>query len=94
MKGQRHGRDIGDRCGIDHSAFDKPSEVEDEVLAGEVFGDILDGLARLQGDDAGVSQSGAVDVGGGVIDIVGDEDAAAVLGVADGVGRLSLTTLY
>jgi hypothetical protein len=64
------------------------------VLAGEVFGDILDGLARLQGDDAGVSQSGAVDVGGGVIDIVGDEDAAAVLGVADGVGRLSLTTLY
>lgn len=90
MKGQRHERDIGNRCGIHHSAFDKPSEVEDDVLAGEMFGDILDGLTRLQSDDAVLSQSGTINIGGGVIEIIGDEECTAMLGVADGVRRLTL----
>jgi hypothetical protein len=59
-----------------------------------VFGYVLDGLAWLEGDDAAVSQSGGVDVGSGVIEIVGYEECAAMLGVADGSRRLSLPTLY
>jgi hypothetical protein len=48
-------------------------------------------LAGLQGVDAVAGQSGGIDIAGAVVEIVGDEDSAAVLGIAVGVRGFSLS---
>ena len=59
---------------------------DDERRALHRARDLRERLPGLQGDDATVGKSGLVDVGGAVVEVVGDEHAAAVLGVADGMG--------
>lgn len=93
MVGERHDGDVGDLGRFDDAALDEPAEVDDERRSLEVLRPVLDGLAWLQGDDAAVRESGVVDVGGTVVEVVGEEHAAAVLGVADGVRRLTLPSL-
>jgi hypothetical protein len=50
----------------------------------------LDGLSGFQRDDAATGEHGVVDVGGAVVEVVGNEHATAMLGVADGVRGLTL----
>ncbi len=87
---QRHDGDVGHLSRFDDAALDEPAEVDDERLAAKVLGGVLEGLAGLQRDDASGWKSGLVDVGGTVVEVVGDEHATAMLGVADGVRRLTL----
>ena len=82
--------DVGERRCLDDAALDEAAEVNDERLACEVVGPVLDGLPRLQGDNAAFRKCRLVDVGGAVVEVVGEQDATAVLGVADGVRRLTL----
>lgn len=51
---------------------------------------VLAGLPRLERDDAAFGECRLADVGGAVVEVVGEQDATAVLGVADGVRRLFL----
>lgn len=87
---QRHDGDVGQLRRFDDAALDEPAEVDDEWLAFEVVGPVLDGLPRLQGYDAAFGKCRLVDVGGAIVEVVGKQDSAAVLGVADGVRRLTL----
>ena len=93
LVGERHDGNVGDLGCFDDAALDEPTEVDDERRSLEVLRPVLDGLSRLQGDDAAVRESGVVDVGGTVVEVVGEEHAAAVLGVADGMRRLTLPSL-
>lgn len=93
LVGERHDGDVGDLGRLDDAALDETAEVDDERRSLEVLGPVLDGLAGLQGDDAAIGESGVVDVGGAVVEVVGEEHAAAVLGVADGMRRLTLPSL-
>lgn len=93
LVGERHDGDVGDLGRLDDAALDEPAEVDDERRSLEVLRPVLDGLAWLQGDDAAVRESGVVDVGGAVVEVVGEEHAAAVLCVADGMRRLTLPSL-
>ena len=88
--GERHDGHIGELCRLDDAAFDEASEVDDERLARKVVSPVLHGLPRFQCDDAAFRKCRLVDVGGAVVEVVGEQDAAAVLGVADGVRRLTL----
>ena len=87
---ERHDGDVGEPRRLDDAALDEPAEVDDEWLAFEVVGPVLDGLPRLQGYDAAFGKCRLVDVGGAIVEVVGEQDSAAVLGVADGVRRLTL----
>ena len=64
--------------------------VDDERLALEAVTDGFERLPRLQGDDARAGKGCLVDVGGAVVEVVGDEHRARMLGIADGVRRLTL----
>lgn len=90
MIGERHDGDVGEFRRFDDAALDEPAEVDDERLAFEVVGPVLDGLPRLQCDDAALGECRLVDVGGAVVEIVGERDSASMLGVTDGVRRLTL----
>ena len=68
----------------------EPAEVDDERLPFEMVRPVLDGLSRLQRNNAALGKRGFVDVGGTVIEVVGKQDGAAVFGIADGVCRLTL----
>jgi hypothetical protein len=47
-------------------------------------------LPRLQRDDAPLGQRRFVDVGGAIIEVIGDQYGIDILGVADGVGGFPL----
>ena len=89
-----HGvRETGPLGRLDNLGSGEPAEVDDERRILEVLRPVLDGLPRLQRDNAAFRERGLVDVGGAVVEVVGEQDSAAVLGVADGVRRLSLASL-
>lgn len=87
---QRHDGDVGELRRLDDAAFDEPAEVDHERLACKVVGPVLDRLPRLQGYDSTFRERGFVDVGSAVVEVVGEQDSTAMLGVADGVRRLTL----
>lgn len=87
---ERHDGDVGELCRLDDAAFDEASEVNDDGRGRKLGDPVFDGLAWLQGDDAAFRECRLVDVGGAVVEVVGEQDATAMLGVADGVRRLTL----
>jgi serine/threonine protein phosphatase PrpC len=50
-------------------------------------------LARLQRQDAVGTEQRLVDIGGSVVEVVGDQRGTAMLGVADGMGGFALASL-
>ena len=90
MVGERHDGDVGHVCGLDDAALDEAAEVDDERLALVAGAHCRKRLSRLQRHDASGRERCLVDVGGAVVEVVGDENGASVLRVADGVGRLTL----
>lgn len=90
MVGERHDDDLGDVGRLNHATLDEPAEVDDERLPLVAAGDVGQRLPWLQRLDAIGRKCCLVDVGGAVVEVVGDEDGARVLGVADGVGGLTL----
>ena len=90
LVGERHDGDVGHAGCLDDATLDEAAKVDDQRLtfvAGTHGGKAL---SRLQRDDASGPECGFVDVGGAVVEVVGDEDGARVLGIADGVGGLAL----
>ena len=88
--GQRHDGDVGHLRRFDDAALDKAAEVDDQRFTLAAIARILERLPRLQRDDTASRQRRLVDIGGAVVEVVGDEDCASMLGVADGVGGLTL----
>jgi hypothetical protein len=88
--GERHDADVGHLGGFNHAAFDEASEVEDQRLAFEAGSSGFQRLSRLECRDASSWKSRFIDISGPVIEVVGDQHATAVFGVADSVGRLPL----
>lgn len=90
LVGKRHHGHISDVGRFQNAALDKATEINDERVTFVARGYGLERLSRFEGDNAARRERRFVDVGGAVVEVVGDEDAAAMLGVADGVGRLTL----
>ena len=90
MVGERHDGDVGHACCLDDAALDEAAEVDDQRLAFVAGAHDSKALSGFQRDDASNREGGLVDVGGAVVEVVGDEDGARVLGIADGVGGLTL----
>ena len=88
--GKWHDADVGHLRGFNHAAFNEASKVEDQRLAFEARGSRFQRLSWLERSDASSWQSCLVDVGGAVIEVVGDQHATTMLGVADSVRRLPL----
>ncbi len=82
--------DGGEFCRLNHAALDEASEVKDERLARVACGNPIQDLARLERDDAVSRKRRFVNVGGAVVEVVGNEHAAAVLGISNGVRGLTL----
>lgn len=76
---ERHDGDVGERRCLDDAAFDEAAEVDHDGCGRELGDPVADGLPRLQGHDAAFGERGLVDVGGAVVEVVGDQDSAAVL---------------
>jgi hypothetical protein len=74
----RHDSDVGESGRLDDAAFDEPAEVDDERVALKMVGPVLHGLPRLQGDDAAFGECRFEDVGGAVVKIIGDQNAAEI----------------
>ena len=90
LVGQRYDGDVGHAGGLDDAALDEAAEVDDQRLGFVAGAHDSKALPRLQRDDASGREGGLVDVGGAVVEVVGDQDGARVLGIADGVGGLTL----
>ena len=90
LEGERHDGDMGHLSRLDDAALDEAAEVDDERLAAVTGTNDRKRLPRLQRDDAPFWERRLVDVGGAVVEVVGDEHGAGMLGVADGVGGLAL----
>ena len=90
LVGERHDGDMGHLCRLDDAALDEAAEVDDERLALVAVADGFERLPGLQGDDAPSGEGCLVDVGGAGVEVVGDQHGACVLGIADGVRRLTL----
>lgn len=87
---ERHDGDISELRRLDDAALDEPAKVDDDGRGRKLGDPVLDGLPWLQSDDAAFRECRLVDVGGTVVEVVGEQDATAMLGVADGVRRLTL----
>ena len=79
MVGKRHHDDVGEHSNFDDAALDEPAEVQNERLALLECCHAGERLPRLPRDDAVGGQGRLVDVNGVVIEVVGDENAAACL---------------
>ena len=90
LVGERNDGDVGHLRRLDDAALNKAAEVDDERLALEIRRPILDGLARLERDNASCGKGCLINVGGAGIDVVGEQDGSGMRGVADGVRRLTL----
>jgi hypothetical protein len=88
--GERHDSDVSHLRGFDDAAFDEPSEVDHQGRTFYGAANLCECLSWLQGDDATTGKRCLVDVSGTVIDVVGNEDRACVLGIADGMGSFPL----
>lgn len=66
------------------------AEVDDDGRALERCDDVGECLSGLQHDDAIGGERLLVDVGGAGIEVVGDQGRAGMVGVADGMGGLTL----
>jgi hypothetical protein len=52
----------------------EPAKIDAEALAFELVAPVADGLAGLQGDDVARRRGCVVDVGGTVVEVVGEQD--------------------
>jgi hypothetical protein len=87
---KRHDGDVGDGRRLDDPALDEAAEVDDDGCAFERCDDVGEGLSGLQHEDAIGGERLLVDVGGAGVEVVGDQGRAGMIGVADGVGGLTL----
>ncbi len=86
-----HHTDINQLCRLNDAAFHPSPEVINNV--GVLFDVSKNFIARIQCDDILLPQYISIDIAGAVVKIIGDENAATMLGISYGMSGLSLSSL-